>query len=524
MRPETKKGMFANGKSSNPGIINLLESTKATSKLSNSCLEVKLMKDPRASSSQSTPGRLTMESPETKGDWRDLWRRKSSQPQSHSRQVNDKLPDPGYTNSTSWPSTLPSSDGPSKASRRRTGPMEVVRRRSVDRSAGQDLARYKYRHPSIPLDPRRSPPHENPCIPDDLIYRHPNYPVSHDTTDRNTSNHLYHSQFRPDHLEESGPELNRYIYMNQSLLLQGPRSHQAHNEVYQAYNPYSQAYSSLPSHNFNSHPYNYSHSYQSRNSHPDQYTPPHDEIPQTPIFQDRRDNNTNSIMNIPPPFSTTGPSRYRHESNLPSFYPQADQWESNEHLVSGEDQQHQYPPHEDIQKEGLQGFWKGRRPVSGSRAEQDRQGMSMFMDADQAPIQNQYDYQPNHPAQPSHHEQQDHPFIPGQYPINLNSPYRHQHHQHKVHDSTTFPPQAYLTPQIHNTYHPYDGSGGRHHTPLPISIQSRDHRGPVSYYRHEESRARDLREKERVEDQEEETMEFGASTDEWKLLWSSRKA
>jgi len=33
MRPETKKGMFANGKSSKSGIINLLESTKATSKL-----------------------------------------------------------------------------------------------------------------------------------------------------------------------------------------------------------------------------------------------------------------------------------------------------------------------------------------------------------------------------------------------------------------------------------------------------------------------------------------------------------
>jgi hypothetical protein len=27
-----------------------------------------------------------------------------------------------------------------------------------------------------------------------------------------------------------------------------------------------------------------------------------------------------------------------------------------------------------------------------------------------------------------------------------------------------------------------------------------------------------------VQDEEEEIMEFGASTDEWKLLWSSRKA
>jgi len=34
MRPETKKGLFANGKSSKPGIISLLQSTKATSKIS----------------------------------------------------------------------------------------------------------------------------------------------------------------------------------------------------------------------------------------------------------------------------------------------------------------------------------------------------------------------------------------------------------------------------------------------------------------------------------------------------------
>jgi hypothetical protein len=33
MKPETKKGMFANGKSSQPGVINLIESTKAGSKL-----------------------------------------------------------------------------------------------------------------------------------------------------------------------------------------------------------------------------------------------------------------------------------------------------------------------------------------------------------------------------------------------------------------------------------------------------------------------------------------------------------
>jgi hypothetical protein len=33
MKPETKKGMFANGKSSVPGVINLIESTKAGSKL-----------------------------------------------------------------------------------------------------------------------------------------------------------------------------------------------------------------------------------------------------------------------------------------------------------------------------------------------------------------------------------------------------------------------------------------------------------------------------------------------------------
>jgi hypothetical protein len=33
MKPETKKGMFANGKSSQPGVINLIESTKVGSKL-----------------------------------------------------------------------------------------------------------------------------------------------------------------------------------------------------------------------------------------------------------------------------------------------------------------------------------------------------------------------------------------------------------------------------------------------------------------------------------------------------------
>jgi hypothetical protein len=42
MKPETKKGMFANGKSSNPGVINLLESTKTNSKLVLSHTTVKL--------------------------------------------------------------------------------------------------------------------------------------------------------------------------------------------------------------------------------------------------------------------------------------------------------------------------------------------------------------------------------------------------------------------------------------------------------------------------------------------------
>ena len=314
--------------------------------------------------------------------------------------------------------------------------------------------------------------------------------------------------------------------MNQSPFPQDRRSHQTQNEAQQAHTPYPQAYSPSPyphprPHN---HPYPYSKLDQPPILHPNQYTQSHDEIPQTPIFQDRRYNNTESIMNIPPPFCTPGPSRYRQEADIPPFQPRANQWESHEYFVSGKDQHHQYPPHEDIKKEGLEGFWTGRRPVPGSRAEQDRQGMSMVMDAGQAPIQNQYDYQPHHPAQPSHNEQQDHPFIPGQYPINHNSPYQDQRQSHQIHDSTSFPRQAYFTPQIQNTYQPYNGLEGRHHTPLPISIQSRDHRGPVSDYRHEESRARDLREKERVEVQEEEVMEFGASTDEWKLLWSSRKA
>ena len=83
MKPETKKGMFANGKSSTPGVVDLLESAKVGSKALPVPVKVELMKDPRVSASQSTPGRLTMESPER--DWRDQWRRKSSQPRPQSQ-------------------------------------------------------------------------------------------------------------------------------------------------------------------------------------------------------------------------------------------------------------------------------------------------------------------------------------------------------------------------------------------------------------------------------------------------------
>jgi len=58
---------------------------------------------------------------------------------------------------------------------------------------------------------------------------------------------------------------------------------------------------------------------------------------------------------------------------------------------------------------------------------------------------------------------------------------------------------------------------------MPVSIQRRDLGASISDHFHKDIRARDFREKDRLEDQEEEIMEFGASTDEWKLLWSTRK-
>jgi hypothetical protein len=138
----------------------------------------------------------------------------------------------------------------------------------------------------------------------------------------------------------------------------------------------------------------------------------------------------------------------------------------------------------------------------------------MGMDTDQLPILDQYDHQPNHLALPSNDYPHD-SFVDEQYHHNPMEPYRHQQHLHQIHDPTTFSPQVYQTPQIQHQPQ-YNESERRYKTPIPSSNHYQpDHPGPV---------LEDVREGEPGEDKEEEIMEFGASTDEWKLLWSSRTA
>ena len=147
--------------------------------------------------------------------------------------------------------------------------------------------------------------------------------------------------------------------------------------------------------------------------------------------------------------------------------------------------------------------------MPGTGVEHDRHPMEV----DQAPILDNHDHQPNHLALPPYYETQG-LLIPEQHQQDPMNRYRHQHQLH--HPDHTFRLQVYQTPQIE--HHQYNGFARRCETSIPDHHQLNNHGAGL------EDRGEDLHEEGRVEDKEEEIMEFGASTDEWKLLWSSRKA
>jgi hypothetical protein len=206
---------------------------------------------------------------------------------------------------------------------------------------------------------------------------------------------------------------------------------------------------------------------------------------------------------MPPPFSTPGPSRLQH----PQFHPQANQWESFDYPTHGE---YQYQPNEDIEREGLEGSWKSSRRPGSNGMMNDPHGIDMEGDFDRPPISDQWEPGTNHPALPSpYHDPRSHLIIPEHHHQDPMNPYRHQQQLHYPTDKDLFPPQVYQTPQIQHQaqYH-------RSQTPLPTSKHYPDPIREISG---------DLEEVGVGEDKEEEIMEFGASTDEWKLLWSNRK-
>jgi hypothetical protein len=462
-----------------------------------------------------------MESPER--DWRDQWRRKSSQPQAkpHIREVDDKLPEPGYTNSTSWRSTVHSSDGVSKPSRHSFPGGSIAGQpipKSVRSNGQRDVGGgYMYRYRSLgPLESRRSIEEERPRYLEDPTYQYPNYPIPHDPTSHNTSNHLHQSQeIHPHQLQNSRSNDGRSIYLNQSPFPQDPQSHQNHNQVYQEYNSYPQAYSPL----LQPHSHLYSHSlpFSSPNLYPNLNARPHGDIPQTPMIQDRRNIDTNLGMNIPPPFSMPGPSRLPNEVKQAQFHSQTPQWDSIHHTARlGQDQDHhQGRPDEVSREKGMEGFWKSSRP-GHDRIEQDPygMGMGMNMDIDQAPIFPPYDPQHNYPALPFYNDLHSQ-FVPEDHQQDTMDPY--SRHQHQLHNLTTSPPQAYFSPQAHDQLE-YNGSERRYDTPIP-NLNS-------TYYQHNHPGQipGNLEEEGAGGDKEEEIEQFGASKEEWKLLWLDRKA
>jgi hypothetical protein len=141
-------------------------------------------------------------------------------------------------------------------------------------------------------------------------------------------------------------------------------------------------------------------------------------------------------------------------------------------------------------------------------------GIDMGRDFDRPPISDQYEPQANHPALPSPYNDSLGYLVPEHHHQDPMNPYRHQQRLHYPDDKNPFPPQVYQTPQIQ--HHQYNGSERRYQTPIPRSNHYQpDYSGPG---------LEDVREDDWGKDKEEEIMEFGASTDEWKLLWSSRKA
>jgi hypothetical protein len=138
-------------------------------------------------------------------------------------------------------------------------------------------------------------------------------------------------------------------------------------------------------------------------------------------------------------------------------------------------------------------------------------GIDIERDFDRPPISDQYQPRANNPALPSpYNDPLGHLFVPEHHhqdPMNL---YRHQQRLHHPSDNNQSPPQVYQTPQVQHQpqYH-------RSQTPLPTS--NHYHPDPIPEI------SGDLEEFGVGEDKEEEIMEFGASTDEWKLIWSNRK-
>jgi hypothetical protein len=231
--------------------------------------------------------------------------------------------------------------------------------------------------------------------------------------------------------------------------------------------------------------------------------------------QDRRDIDTDLGITIPPRFSTPRPSRLPNEVKQAQFHSQTPQWDSIHHTARlGQDQDHyQGQPDEVCQEGGMEGFWKSRRPGHDG-IEEDAHVMGMGMDIDQAPIFPQYDPQHNRPALPFYNDLHSQS-APEHRPYDPMDHYHHQHQISQIPHSTISSPRGYLTTRIQHQPQ-YHGSERRHDTPIPnLTYDQPNHLGQISGNLEEEGVG---------EGKEEEIMEFGASKEEWKLLWSDREA